>query len=87
MMFAKESVKIIQTQENLEEFSRFQKWFKAELNETIENVRYGIQSNEESTESAILKIELYKYLQNKLGKQNEFSFELFEKYKEIKKHL
>lgn len=92
-MFAKESAnmeihnEIIQSQQDLNEFSGFQKWFKSELSEAIQNVRYGIQTKEESSESAIIKIELYRHLQEKLSKQNEFSFELFGRYKQIKNTL
>lgn len=75
---------LIQTQKDLEEFSRFQKWFDTELEEAIENVRCGIQTKDESLESAVIKIELYRYLQEQLSKQNQFSFELFAKYKEVK---
>lgn len=75
---------LIQTQQDLDEFSRFQDWFKDEFEEAIENVRCGIETKEECMESAVIKIELYRYLQEKLSKQNQFSFELFEKFKKLK---
>lgn len=73
---------LINTQADLDEYKNFQVWFNGVLEESINDVIYGIKEGTEAMKNGQDKIEMFKFIQTNIMKQNDFSLSMFKRYKE-----